>query len=328
MRLSRLLVLLLLAIIVVVGGWAMYRELFSRRTFSLNQKALEEVVDFDRQNRPTFPEPIALEIDTLEDPFFTTPCYFRTAGACLLSLIEPQQDVFVLLHEKASGSPPSADQVALAVGQMLGTPDHVRRYFAHQSDDQWYFKFVKDLRDRSLENQVSPTLVYGYYDFLLSREEFSSMTDLPDPSLVANLIATGFIMFESDTHSPAASPSSEPVGWPPYGRALLYAARWAFPDKDLIQAAFSQQGEFEGYYLQRFSGDWAQKPFNVRLDQPVVSLDKYRQDAGNTDGLALCYQGNGMICQLVPEAGAVTWHMRCRSAEFLSPLCNDLLINL
>ncbi len=44
MRLSRLLVLLLLAIIVVVGGWAMYREFFSRKTFSLNQKALEEVV--------------------------------------------------------------------------------------------------------------------------------------------------------------------------------------------------------------------------------------------------------------------------------------------
>jgi len=328
MRLSRLLALLLLAIIVGVGGWVMYREFFAKKTSSLNQKALKEVVDFDRQNRLTFPEPIALEIDTLEDPFFTTPCYFRTAGACLLSLIEPQQDVFVLLYEKESGSPASADQVALAVGQMMGTPDHVRAYFARQADDQKYFKFVKDLRDRSRENRVSPTLVYASYDFLLSQEEFSSTTDLPDPSLVASLMAAGLDIAELDTPSSEAPPSSEPIGWSSEGKALLYGARWAFPDKDLIQAAFSQRGEFDRYYLERFSGDWAQKPFNILVDRPAVSLEEYRQETGSADGLALCYQEQGMICQLVSADGATTWHMRCRVAQFLSLLCNDLLINL
>lgn len=320
---------LLISVALGAGGWLIARELSTRRTFSLDEASLQFGTASGNGDGPTRLSLDATTLASLQDPFFAQPCYFSAVQTCLLELVKVEADVFMFRSEPPRKAILSPGRVSFAVGRMLGTPDNLRAHFANQRKEQEYFEFVRQLRDRSLENHLNPALVYAFYDFVLSQQQDVALEiDLPDASLVANLIATGFIMFESDVHSSAASASPELAEWSPHGKALLYAATWSFPNIDLVKATFSEVGAFDHFYTQRFFGSWVNKPFSIALDSTALSSSEYFRFSARSDELVACYQESGVICTLEAMPDREFWDLKCRPAEFLTPLCGDLLINL
>lgn len=329
MRLKGLLLFLLISIALGAGGWLLVRELFIRKTLSLDEAWHQIGTTSDGGDTSTRVFLDTTVLASLQDPFFAKPCYFGVVETCLLEPVKGGQDVFIFRSALGTKAVLNPGQVSFAVGQMVGSYDQVRAHFAKQKKEQAYFEFVKQVRDQSLENRLNPALVYAFYDFVLGQTtQQIPVNTLPSPEQVSSHLSTGLSIFEANDLHDTTERELQSLPWTPHGKALLYAATWSFPDSELIKAVFSEAGAFDHFYTERFFGQWANKPFRVALHSTPLSFPEYFQASSEGEELVTCYRGNSVICSLETIPDREFWELRCRPADFLIPLCGDLLLNL
>ncbi len=329
MRLRIFLVILTLTVIAGYVGWKYFLNGSRKQIYSLNETSFlaedaEKRVNTEYLHRT----PMPISIANLEDPFFIEPCFFWKKDSCLPSFVV-EASTFRFSSGKFPDEQLNPFQLYVAMGDIVGKPDNIRAYFARQAKPaEKYVQFVKDIQGRSLENQLTPSLTYAYYDYLFSKKEMRSSKDFPNPSVGINLISLGMYIFEKKGISQAEPILEEPEDWSSYGKSLLYATWWGFLDNNLVETAFADKGKFESFYLQRFSKKSDAITYVVAVEPDSITEGEYFSVDTDITGLALCYQSKAMICQLETAEDQSTGTARCRPATFLNTLCGDTLLPL
>jgi hypothetical protein len=327
-QLRSLLALLIIGLAVGVGGWWGYQTFFL--TSNKNVRSIQSNIPGTSQDpkaKVTVFVP-SFEVTTLQDPFFTSPCFWSTTAPCLLQHSRYNEINNIEVYPYKPGEENiGLREFSFTAGRLFGQSDNLKRYFVQQGQSERYFPFVAQMMQQSFDHGINPAVVYFIYDAvaqqIIGRGEIE--VELPSPIELTNQIDRGMVFMTKNISPPDEfGQQIYRLDWTKEGRALLYGLAWTFPDSAIVTAVFQNRGSLDTWYVNHINGDFAEKIFEVQIGQGEVSSTEFFAGGQEDWQLAMCRNTVGYVCtDFVPGDGR-TATLPCRYASVLSEVCERL----
>lgn len=264
----------------------------------------------------------------LADPFLTPPCFWGGQNPCLVTFARLDDQHFVFHLDTLRNIAITKEVYVVGLSRIVAKPDNIRQHFVTNQQPTEYVNFVRQVEDLSIENQLNPEIVYTSLDYLMGKQvELGKPTTLPSISEYVLSLNN----YHLDTESIAqrdATLKTLPKGISAEGRTLLYVASVFYPDAQILQKAFNEQGSFEAYYQERARGVYIEAPFSFQIPGQTYEEEDYFDHRLQT-AFAVCVDGQAHLCSdfQVDQQGN-PWEIICRGSVFLDDLCDGTLPNL
>lgn len=320
MRLKQLLTLLLVSIALGAGGLLVFNNRPFRRITSLSPEQIGgyDEIDVNSQEEVVF-SPIPLsQLTSLQDPFFQSPCYLSTHGACVL-IVKKQDGVSTFSFQNEPDFNLTSDSVQFGMGRILGKPDNLKFLFQQQVRTNKYNSFVRSLEKESLENGLNPEVVYVFLDYAVGQQRRLNHK-LQMPHLEGIVLS-----LKNELNQPADTDQANP-NWSPEGRALISVASTYFADLSLLQEMFKDTGALDEYYQSRIQSLFVERSFSPRWTEIKLVENAYFRGDFSAE-IAACHGGKAYLCAAPSETPSEAGFepSTCLLAPFLDEFCEGTL---